>query len=193
MCLFCAFLQFVYSADEKFVDFSREIQPILSDNCYQCHGPDEKARKAKLRFDTKEGAFRLSDGKSVIIPGKSVESELVRRITTTDPDDHMPPPKSNHKLTARQIEILTRWIDEGAKWGAHWAFNPIASPKPPSVKNKKWPNNDIDRFILARLEQEGLAPSPPQSRNPLNRASRTLSEACGPIRISSRAASGNAR
>jgi mono/diheme cytochrome c family protein len=151
------------------VDFSREILPIFSENCIQCHGPDEKARKAKLRFDTKEGAFRVSDGKSVIVPGKSAESELVRRITTTDPDDHMPPPKSNHKLTANQIKLLTRWIDEGAKWGVHWAFNPIASPNPPSVKNKKWPVNDIDRFVLARLEQEGLTPSPPADKERLLR------------------------
>src|SRR6267142_2125429 len=79
------------------VDFGRDILPIFSENCIQCHGPDEKARKAKLRFDTKEGAFRVKDGKAVIVPGKSTESELVRRITTTDPEDHMPPPKSNHK------------------------------------------------------------------------------------------------
>src|SRR6266516_938213 len=145
------------SSGQATVDFSRDILPILSDNCFQCHGPDEKARKAKLRFDTKEGAFRVKDGKTVIVPGKSAESELVRRITTTDMDDRMPPAKSNHKLTARQIELLTRWVDEGAKWGGHWAFNPISTPKPAPVKKKSWPVNDIDRFVLARLEQEGLA------------------------------------
>src|SRR5881398_3650990 len=112
-------------------DFSRDVLPIFSDNCFKCHGPDEKARKAKLRFDTKEGAFRIKDGKAVIVPGKSAESELVRRITTTDPDDHMPPLKSNHKLTPRQIELLTCWIDEGAKWGGLWALNPIGAPKSP--------------------------------------------------------------
>src|SRR5262245_15473610 len=132
------------SYESSGVDFSRDILPIFSENCIQCHGPDEKARKAKLRFDTKEGAFRLKDGKAVIVPGKSAESELVRRITTTDPDDQMPPPKSNHKLTARQIELFTRWIDEGAKWATHWAFTPIAAPKPPAVKNARWPANDID-------------------------------------------------
>src|SRR3954464_6039848 len=88
------------------IDFDRDIQPIFSDNCYQCHGPDEKARKAKLRLDTKEGAFRVRNGKTVIIPGKSSESEMVRRITANDPDEHMPPPEANKKLTAKQIESL---------------------------------------------------------------------------------------
>src|SRR6266853_1157440 len=102
------------------VDFSRDVLTILSDNCYECHGPDEKARKAKLRFDTKEGAFRVKDGKTVIVPGKSGESELFRRIITRDSDDLMPPPDSHHKLTARQIGLIRQWIDEGAKWGLRW-------------------------------------------------------------------------
>src|SRR3954454_8843472 len=90
------------------VDFSRDVRPILSDKCYFCHGPDEKARKAKLRLDTKEGVFRVKDGVAVVIPGKSAESELVRRITTNDADDHMPPPDSNRTLTAQQIDTLKR-------------------------------------------------------------------------------------
>src|SRR5947207_9093863 len=116
------------AAGKGSVDFSRDILPILSDNCFQCHGPDEKARKGKLRLDTKEGAFRVKDGKTVIVPGKSAESELFRRITTQDPDDLMPPPESIHKLTVKQIELVRRWIDGGAKWGRHWAFNPITPP-----------------------------------------------------------------
>src|SRR6185503_17450971 len=94
------------------VDYGRDILPILSDNCYQCHGPDEKARKAKLRLDRKESAFRVMDDVTVIKPGDSRNSELVRRITNTDPDEMMPPPKSNRKLTPKQIELLTRWIDQ---------------------------------------------------------------------------------
>src|SRR5262249_15653369 len=137
--------------------------------CTQCHGPDEKARKAKLRFDTKEGAFRVLDGKAVIVPGKSAESELIHRITTDDADDHMPPAKSGRKLTAAQIELFRRWIDEGAKWGEHWAFTPIAHPPLPEVKNKKWPINEIDHFVLARLEKEGLEPSPAADRERLLR------------------------
>ena len=157
------------AAGKGSVDFSRDILPILSDNCFKCHGPDEKARKGKLRLDTKEGAFRVKDGKTVIVPGKSAASELFRRITATDPDDLMPPPESNRILTARQIALIHQWIDEGAPWARHWAFNPIQAPKAPRVKNTHWPVNDIDRFVLARLEQEGLAPSPAADRERLIR------------------------
>src|SRR5213596_3736846 len=108
------------AAAGRVVDFNRDIRPILSDNCYQCHGPDEKARKAKLRLDIKEGGFQAKDGKTVIVPAKSADSELIRRITNTDPDEVMPPPKSNRKLSAAQKELLKRWVDEGAKWGVHW-------------------------------------------------------------------------
>ena len=122
-----------------------------------------------MRLDTKEGAFRVKDGKTVIVPGKSAESELFSRIITRDPDDLMPPPESNHKLTVKQIELVRRWIDGGAKWGRHWAFNPITPPAPPRVKNKHWPVNEIDRFVLARLDVEKLAPSPEADRERLIR------------------------
>src|ERR1051325_2136885 len=113
------------------VDFARDILPILSDNCFKCHGPDEKSRKGKLRLDTKDGAFRVKDGKTVIVPGKSAASELFRRITSSDSEDLMPPPESNRKLTAGQITLLRRWIDEGAQWERHWAFKPVQASKPP--------------------------------------------------------------
>src|SRR6266705_3721139 len=129
------------AAGKGSVDFSRDILPILSDNCFQCHGPDEKARKGKLRLDTKEGAFRLKDGKTVIVPGKSAESELVRRVTSSDPEEVMPPPKSNRKLTATQIGLLRRWVEEGAKWGVHWAFLPPARSKLPKTKLSSWARN----------------------------------------------------
>src|SRR5437762_3447680 len=117
------------------VDFTRDVRPILSDNCFQCHGPDEKARKGKLRLDMKEGAFQVNkDGKAIVVPGKSSESELIRRLSTTNQDDVMPPPESNRKLTAQQIELLTRWVDEGAKWVTHWAFVPPTKPALPPVK-----------------------------------------------------------
>src|SRR2546422_7768435 len=96
------------------VRFSRDILPILSENCYQCHGPDEKARKAKLRLDTREGAFRIKEDKAVILPGKSAESELIRRVTNTDPDEVMPPPKSKPKLMPAQVDLLKRWGEQGA-------------------------------------------------------------------------------
>jgi hypothetical protein len=149
------------------VDFSRDVLPILSDNCFQCHGPDAKARKAGLRLDSEQGALRKAN--AVIAPGKSAASELIRRITSTDPDEKMPPPRSNHKLTPRQIELLRRWIDEGARWGRHWAFQKPRRPALPAVTDRRWPINSIDFFVLARLEAEGLRPSPEASREALIR------------------------
>src|SRR4051812_37238556 len=138
------------------VDYSRDILPILSDNCYHCHGPDEKARKAKLRLDTKEGAFHVKDDVAVIAAGKPDQSELVKRITSKDPDERMPPPEGIRKLTPKQIETLKEWVAQGAKWGTHWAFVPPARAALPDVKQKDWVRNEIDRFVLARLEKEGL-------------------------------------
>ena len=151
------------------VDYARDVLPILSDKCYHCHGPDESARKAKLRFDTKEGAFRLRDGKAVIVPGKSGGSELVRRITSADPDEMMPPPDSNRSLTPQQIETLKRWVDQGAKWGTHWAFMPPRRPELPETKLKGWPRNGIDAFVLAQLERANLRPAPEATREALIR------------------------
>ncbi|HEY7310769.1 MAG TPA: DUF1553 domain-containing protein [Gemmataceae bacterium] len=165
--LFLAFLLFAApltrSALAAEVDFSRDILPILSDKCFHCHGPDAQARKAKLRFDTKEGAFRLRKGKSVIVPGDSASSALVRRITA-DEDERMPPPESNRTLTQKQIDLLRQWVDEGAKWGKHWAFEPPRRPPVPGTRLRGWANSDLDSFVLARLEKEGLRPSPEAPR-----------------------------
>lgn len=146
------------------VDFAREIQPILSDKCYHCHGPDEPARKAKLRLDTKEGAFRVKDGRAVLVPGKTAESELIRRILSRDPEEQMPPPDSNRSLSAAQISLLERWVAEGANWGRHWAFEPVRVITPPTTRRPMPPG--IDAFIQARLEQQNLslAPSADPSR-----------------------------
>jgi mono/diheme cytochrome c family protein len=151
------------------VNFSREILPILSDNCFACHGPDAKARKAKLRLDTKEGAFRLRDGVAVVVPGKSATSELYTRIASADETEVMPPPKSKKKLTTQQIELVKRWIDEGAPWGKHWSFEKPRRAELPAVKSPAWPQNAIDYFILARLEKQGLQPSPEAPRETLIR------------------------
>jgi hypothetical protein len=144
------------------VSFSREILPILSDNCFHCHGLDEHERKGKLRLDTHEGA--LAKGKSgevAIVPGNSQASEVFRRITAQDGDELMPPPKSNRKLTPAQIALLQRWIDEGAKWGQHWAFEPPVRPAVPKVTAPKaWIQNPLDAFVLAKLQAEKLKPSP---------------------------------
>jgi len=145
-------------AAETPVSFARDVLPVLSDNCFHCHGPDEKARKARLRLDTKEGAFRVSDDVAVIVPGKSDSSELVRRILSDDPDEQMPPPDGVRRLTPAQKQTLKRWVDQGAKWGTHWAFEPAVRPPEPEVPDPAWVRNSIDRFIAARLAQEGLTP-----------------------------------
>ncbi len=145
------------------VRFGRDILPIFAENCFKCHGPDEKARKAKLHLDRQEVAL------NVIVPGKSAESKLVHRITATDPNEVMPPPKSNRKLSAEQKELLRRWIDQGAPWGRHWAYETPTRPDLPVVKNSAWPKNPIDHFILARLKKEHLSPSPEATKETLIR------------------------
>ena len=159
------------AADGPPLVFSRDILPVLSENCFKCHGPDETARKAKLRLDLHAEALQpAKSGARAIVPGKPAESELVKRIHTRDEDDSMPPVKSGKKLTAAQKEVLSRWISEGAKWGTHWAFEPPVRPAVPKTKNTKAANrNPIDAFILARLEQEGLAPSPEADKTTLLR------------------------
>ena len=144
------------SSAGKPVDFNRDVRPILSDNCFACHGPDDKQRMARLRFDTREGAMAKP---GVILAGDAASSKLIQRVTAKDPTLRMPPPDSGHALTEQQIATLTRWIDEGARWSAHWAYQPPVRPDLPSVTNTTWPRNAIDRFVLARLEREGLRPA----------------------------------
>ena len=141
------------------VDYNLDIRPILSDNCYACHGPDAKSRQANLRIDTKAGAFSEPSGYPVIVPGKPEESELHLRITSNDDNYRMPPAGFNKTLTPEQIEAITQWIGEGAKWEEHWAFTTPVRPTPPDVKNRNWVQNPIDAFILSRLEKEGLQPA----------------------------------
>jgi hypothetical protein len=150
----------------KPVDFNRDVRPILSDNCFACHGPDDKQRMARLRFDTREGAM----GKpGVIVPGDAANSLLVKRVTAKDPSLRMPPVDSGHALSEQQIATLARWIDEGARWSAHWAYQPPAPPELPSVSDAAWARNGVDRFVLARLDREGLRPSPEADRATLLR------------------------
>jgi mono/diheme cytochrome c family protein len=145
------------------VDFNRQILPLLSENCFACHGPDEKQRKAKLRLDTKEGAFaELKSGGHAIVPGKAAESKMIEKITAADPKDRMPPAKTGKQLKPEQIVLLKQWIDQGARWTKHWAWTAPQRPAVPKVVDVGWPVNPIDDFILARLEAEGLHPSPPE-------------------------------
>jgi hypothetical protein len=149
------------------VVFSRDVLPILSENCFACHGPDHKARKADLRIDTKDGALRALD--PIIVPGKSGESEMIARIVSQDADEVMPPPKSGKTLSPGQVELLKRWIDQGAPWGKHWAFEPPIATLPDAIGDQSWPRNPIDRFILSKLESVGLKPSPDASKSTLIR------------------------
>ena len=139
------------------VSFNREILPILSNNCFACHGPDEKARKTRFHFDTEDGAFTK---RGIIVPGNAAESALVEHITSEDPDEHMPPPESGKTLTQKQIDLLRRWIDQGAKWDKHWAYVPPKRSELPTTRSPEWVRNPIDQFVRARLDREGLEPSP---------------------------------
>ena len=144
----------------KPVNFNRDIRPILSDTCFKCHGPDEKQRMANLRLDDTEGLFVDRGGYRIIVPGNAGQSKLYQKISSTDDSFRMPPVYSGRTLTAKQIELFKEWIDQGAKWEMLWSFVPPKRPPVPEVKDKAWTRNPIDNFVLARLEAEGLKPSP---------------------------------
>lgn len=139
--------------DPAKIEFNRDIRPILSDKCFQCHGPDSTHRKAKLRLDTEEGA-------KVLVRGKPAESELFQRLITGDADQRMPPKKSGKTLTKAEIELIRRWIEQGAAWQLHWSFAPPKRPDLPIVKDAKWSRNPIDQFLLAKFQSLKLQPSP---------------------------------
>jgi hypothetical protein len=152
------------------VDFNRDIRPLLSENCYKCHGPDDGARKAKLRFDMRGEALKpAKSGQIAIVPGSPDKSELMARVKALDPDDRMPPAKTGKTLSAAQIDLLKRWIAQGAPYATHWAYAKPVRPQLPQVRNRRWGRNPIDQFILARLEREGLRPSPEADRYTLIR------------------------
>ena len=141
------------------VEYNRDVRPILSENCFSCHGPDSAARKAGLRLDHFETATnKLDSGAVPIVPGQPEKSEVVRRIFATD-DDQMPPEKIHKTLRPEQKELLKKWIATGAKYEPHWSFIPPAKAALPKVKNRKWVKNPVDNFILARLESENLTPN----------------------------------
>ena len=145
----------VARADE--VDFARDIRPILSENCSFCHGPDESTREADLRLDTSEGAW------STIEKNNADESELIRRITSDDPDVLMPPADSNRSLQPHQIELIRHWIDQGAEWEPHWSFRPI---EPPQIPESTHP---IDALVQQELAARGIEPAPQAAKSTLVR------------------------
>jgi len=150
------------------VRFNRDIRPILSETCFHCHGPDEEGRRADLRLDVVEATKPDKDGWQPIVPGDADASEVWYRIITDDKDELMPPPESHMELTAEQKQLLKRWIEEGAEYEGHWAFETPRDPVLPENK-LEWGNNEIDTFILARLEEQGLQPSPEADRRTLAR------------------------
>lgn len=159
------------------VDFNRDIRPILAENCTRCHGPDEKDRKGKLRLDVRDDALKEHEGGVPIVPGRPEESELIARVCSSDRDEVMPPPKANKMLKPEQKELLKKWIAEGAEYRLHWAFDAVKVPLVPELSQppngpadlSEWSKNPIDRFILARLTQDGIAPSPEVDRRTLAR------------------------
>ncbi|MCA9178541.1 MAG: PSD1 domain-containing protein [Planctomycetales bacterium] len=158
------------AGDEPAVDFSRDILPLLSNNCFQCHGPAESGREAGLRLDQRAAATaQLESGKSAIVPGKSADSELVRRLVTEDLDERMPPPDTGKSLSPEQVALIKRWIDNGAEWTGHWSFQPPRSPHVPDATPGWRVVNPIDLFIQQRMQQAKLAPEPPANKETLIR------------------------
>lgn len=142
------------------IDFNHDIRPILSENCFACHGPDPEKRKSGMRLDLRDQATKpAKSGDTPIVPGHPDQSQVIQRLTTANEDDKMPPAKSHKVVSAAQISILKQWIEQGAKYETHWAFVPPTRPPVAAVKGKFWVRNPIDAFILARLEKEGLKPS----------------------------------
>ncbi len=152
------------------IDFNAQVRPLLSDRCFRCHGPDEQARKAKLRLDLREPALgKTRSGQPIVKPGDADASELIRRIVTGDPDDLMPPPDSGLALSAAERDLLRRWVLEGAEYQEHWAFVPVKETSIPSTATDPWVRNEIDAFVLERLRREKLEPSSEAPRETLLR------------------------
>lgn len=154
-------LMFALVAAPIGTDYNRDVRPILAQHCFPCHGPDAAARQAELRLDDFESATAPRYGGAAVVPRELDASAMVNRIRSEDPDEAMPPPDFKKPLTAGQIETLERWIGEGARYDAHWSFQPLPREVAvPAVGDDSWPTNELDRFVLARLEAEGLRPSP---------------------------------
>ena len=146
-------------ADDN-INYNRDVRPILSDNCYKCHGPDAAERKSGLRLDSHDGAItKLDSGATAVVPGKIDESELIARLKSTDPDLVMPPSGTGKKLTPQQIDTLTKWIEQGAEYTGHWSFVRPERPAMPNVSNEAWSRNPVDRFVMEKLDAAGLKPS----------------------------------
>jgi len=168
---FTCFTRFTAAEGADRVSFNRDIRPILSDACFQCHGPDDKQRKSGLRLDLQDSGRKPAEsGAIAIVPGHPETSELVQRLVSTDENLSMPPRKSGKKLTAAQMELLKRWIAEGAEYQGHWAFIPPEIPTVPAVNDPRHEIvNPIDAFVRSRLGPAGLTPAPAADKSTLIR------------------------
>lgn len=155
--------------DEEKVSFNHDIRPIMSDTCFQCHGPDKNAREADLRLDSLEGATRDLGGYAALVPGDSEESEMIWRIFTDDTSEQMPPEEHPRRLTDGEKELFKKWVEQGAEYEAHWAFIAPQKREFPSSRNPDWERNPIDAFVYSKLEENGLAPSPEAEKESLIR------------------------
>lgn len=170
MTLVCLFsYSWTAVGDSEPISFARQIRPILSDACFQCHGPDANKRKADLRLDQESSAKKQIDGNWIIKEGAPHDSDFIERIFTSDADEIMPPPNSGKSLKEEDKVLLRTWIEQGAPWEMHWSFEPLRRPKVPTVKNSEWPVNPIDFFILSKLEKGGIHPSLPADLRTLSR------------------------
>jgi hypothetical protein len=141
------------------VDFNRDVRPILAKNCFACHGPDGTHRHAGLRLDQRESAVKKRGRSAAVVPGQPEQSLVYNRITAKDVDERMPPKETGNVLTPAQVATLRRWIEQGAQYAEHWAFVKPQRPALPEVKDRSWPRNGVDYFVLAALERAGLKPS----------------------------------
>ncbi|MGH9848967.1 MAG: c-type cytochrome domain-containing protein, partial [Blastocatellia bacterium] len=158
----------VVADDKDKISFNRDIRPIFSDTCYRCHGPDKNARQAGLRLDIREEATKKTrSGVIPIIPGKPDESEVVRRIFSTEEYEAMPPKEAHKTLSAKQKEMIKRWVAEGATYEGHWVYQPVKRPDVPVLTSGAPIRNPIDAFVQSRLAQEQLKPSPEADRRTL--------------------------
>ena len=151
------------------IDFSKDVLPVLSDRCFHCHGPDEENRQAEMRLDIKDDVFSATEGQPLVVPGKPEESRLFQRVSTADEDQRMPPKHAVRQLTTAEVELLRRWIAEGAEWKQHWAFTPPQRPQLPRLSTGAAAGNAIDLFVRAQQEAVGVRPAPPANKATLAR------------------------
>ena len=172
-----------FSDDPPRVNYNRDVRPILSDKCYQCHGPDENARSTELRLDVQASALSLLEsGAKAVVPKSVGESEVIRRVTSTYVDERMPPPDAGDCLSDDEIDTLKRWIQQGADWGKHWSFVPPRRPELPRVSDPDWPVVGIDCFVLAELDRNKWKPSPPADKRTLIRRATLAATGLPPTR-----------